>query len=305
MFSLKHKKLIFKFIKVMLIMFLSSNLIAKQLAVTFDDLPYNVDINVSELTANTSKILDALAKHNIQIIGFVNEEKLYSDNTKQRIEILEQWLKFGHDLGNHTYSHADFHKLNLSAFKEEVIKGEFITRKLMDKYNKKLKYFRYPYSHAGLNADVRSEFVEFLDHHGYRIAPLTIDTDDWVLDEHYVTALETEDEAKVKAIEKEYLAHTRAKFAFYDKVTKDMFDRDISHVWILHANTINTKLINELLNIAMQYGYTFVTLDKALEDVAYKNLDIYFGQHGPSWLYRWDYSNGLKIDWRNDPDPKI
>ena len=71
------------------------------------------------------------------------------------------------------------------------------------------------------------------------------------------------------------------------------------------ANTINAKLIDQLLNMAKQNGYTFVTLDEALEDEAYKSLDIYFGQHGPSWLYRWDYSNEQKVDWRNDPNPKV
>ena len=146
--NLNYKKVIYRFINYMLIVFVSSNLIAKQLAVTFDDLPYSRDVNISELADNTNKILEALAKYNIHTIGFVNEKNLYLDNSELRIEVLEQWLKFGHTLGNHTYSHASFHKVSLDEFKDEVIKGEYVTRTLMNKYNQKLKYFRYPYSHA-------------------------------------------------------------------------------------------------------------------------------------------------------------
>lgn len=300
----KAKRCINYFVMVT-ILSISVILNAKQLAVTFDDLPFNRDVNISELTDSTNKLLVTLAKHNIPTIGFVNEEKLYLDNTQQRIEVLEQWLKYGHALGNHTYSHADFHKLSLPEYKDEVIKGELVTRELMNKYNKKLKYFRYPYSHAGMNADARNEFCDFLSSHEYTIAPLTIDTDDWVLDDYYVKALESGDIVRAEMIEKEYLAHTKSKFAFYGQVTKNMFNRDIAHIWILHANTINAKLIEQLLDIAKQYNYEFITLDEALTDDAYKSLDIYFGSYGPSWLYRWDYSNGLKIDWRKDPDPKI
>ncbi len=305
MFKQNIKEKTVLLINFILIIATSCNLTAKELVITFDDLPYNVDLNVSELDARTKTILDILDRYRIKTIGFVNEEKLYRDNYTQRVQILEQWLQSGHDLGNHTYSHADFHQLSLPEFKSEVINGENFIKKLMTQYDKKLKYFRYPYSHAGLTTDSRGEFVSFLEKNGYKIAPLTIDTDDWVLDQYYVKALEAGDEAKAKTIEQEYLAHTEAKFAFYDRITLEMFGRNIAHIWILHANTINAKLLDKLLDIAKQYGYTFITLDEALQDNAYDSLDNYFGSFGPSWLYRWDYSDKKKINWSGDPDPKI
>jgi spore germination protein YaaH len=110
---------------------------------------------------------------------------------------------------------------------------------------------------------------------------------------------------KAQAITQEYLRHTEAKFTFYDRVTQEMFGRDIAHIWILHINTINAKLLDKLLDVAKQYGYTFITLDEALQDNAYVSLDNYFDSFGPSWLYRWDYSDKKKIDWSGEPDPKI
>lgn len=34
-------------------------------------------------------------------------------------------------------------------------------------------------------------------------------------------------------------------------------------------------------------GYTFVSLDEALQDNIYQQKDIYYKKWGVSWLYRW------------------
>jgi hypothetical protein len=43
-------------------------------------------------------------------------------------------------------------------------------------------------------------------------------------------------------------------------------------------------------------GYTFITLEQALEDPAYRLPDTYAGPQGLSWLHRWSISKGMKMN---------
>ena len=279
---------------------------AKTIAVTFDDLPANRSISIADLDGITHKILDGLDNYQVEAIGFVNEKKLYENSDEEiRISILRRWLERGHLLGNHTYSHISLNETLLEDYEEDVLEGSQATKKIMHDAGLSIKYFRHPYLHTGLTPEIRSNFKQFLDREGYIIAPATVDTDDWRFDRIYVEALENNELKKAATIRRDYLQHTQNKFEFYDKATSTIFSRNISQIWLLHANNINADVIDDLLKIAKQNGYSFIPLEKALQDPAYSTKDSYYNDFGVSWLYRWDYSNGLKVDWKNEPEPNV
>jgi hypothetical protein len=43
-------------------------------------------------------------------------------------------------------------------------------------------------------------------------------------------------------------------------------------------------------------GYRFVSLDRALEDEAYRSADTFVGNNGISWLHRWAFAAGKSGD---------
>lgn len=286
--------------------FFSGQIFAKEIAITFDDLPVNRSLSVEELDAVTDRILNGLDKQDAKAIGFVNEKKLYENgDEKARTSILKRWTERGHLLGNHTYSHISLNDTPLEEYEEDVRKGGHNTKKIMHESGLRLKYFRHPYLHTGLTPEIRNNFKHFLDKEGYTIAPATIDTDDWVFDKIYVEALAKNDLKGAATIRKGYLQHTQNKFEFYDKATSSIFSRDISQIWLLHTNSINADVIDDLLQIAINNGYSFISLEKALQDPAYNTKDSYYEDFGISWLYRWDYSNGLKVDWEKEPKSDV
>src|SRR5499426_2320751 len=79
----------------------------KEVAVTIDDLPLNgPQFDAGRLRAMTDKILAAINKHHMPIVGFVNESLLHvSGEADARIMILKAWFDGGVELGNHTFSH--------------------------------------------------------------------------------------------------------------------------------------------------------------------------------------------------------
>ena len=297
-----------KFIKLTLsalLLSIASIVDAKNIAITFDDLPANRNVKIDELSNLTNKIMRGLNKNNIKVVGFVNEEKLHLDNAQQRIEILKRWIANGNELGNHTYSHISLNATPLKEYEKQILMGEEITKQLMLDAGLSEQYFRHPYLHTGLTKEVREEMDLFFKAHGYQVAPVTYDTDDWMFDRLYVEALSKKDLVLAQEISNKYLDHTKRKFNFYDEATRTIFDREINQIWLLHANSINADNIDSLVKIAVDHGFSFVSLQEALKDKAYITADNYYLDYGVSWLYRWDYSNGLKVDWKNEPEPEF
>jgi peptidoglycan/xylan/chitin deacetylase (PgdA/CDA1 family) len=278
---------------------------AHQIAITFDDLPSSQNEPAGKQRVINQRILTALDKFNAPATGFVNEDKLYSQQetqdqqeTQEKTEILQSWINRGHLLGNHTYSHKAFSATEAEEFEQDVIKGAEVSKVLMSKAGLEYRYFRHPYLDTGTSPDKRASFERFLTREGYIISPITIDTDDWKFNQ--VLLEHPEDQAKII---QEYIDHTRAKFDFYESASKKMFGRNIKHTWLLHVNLINSLAMEDLLKMVQERGYDFVTLDKALEDKAYAESDNFYGPYGVSWLYRWDFTRGKVVDWTKDPEP--
>ena len=83
----------------------------RQVAVTIDDLPAGMAdrLPAADVTAMTNKLLGTLRDQKIPVVGFVNEIKLYKPGeVDERIKVLQTWLDYGFELGNHTFSHMKF-----------------------------------------------------------------------------------------------------------------------------------------------------------------------------------------------------
>ncbi|HEV2666902.1 MAG TPA: alpha/beta hydrolase fold domain-containing protein [Blastocatellia bacterium] len=105
----------------------------KEVAVTIDDLPLNgPQVDAGRLRAMTDKILSAINKHQIPVVGFVNESLLHvPGETDARIMILKAWSDGGVELGNHTFSHLGFKDASLNEYQDDFLRGEVVTRWLL------------------------------------------------------------------------------------------------------------------------------------------------------------------------------
>jgi peptidoglycan/xylan/chitin deacetylase (PgdA/CDA1 family) len=263
----------------------------KVVSITFDDLPYhtNYGISVDEKEKRTKLILTAAREYNAPLIGFVNEYKVYHNGSVDSafVQMLELWLKDGHSLGNHAFSHMDYNRRDSVAFAEDVKRGALVTAPLCARYAKSYGYFRHPYLHRGDTKEKVEFLARFLRSNGYVEAPVTLDNGEWIFAAAYDSLLKSDRHQALAPLAKEYVNYLRAKLKFYERNSDELFGRKISHVMLLHANNINAFHFAEVLRMFRDEGYNFVTLDKALEDPAYKSRDEYVGRGGISWLHRW------------------
>jgi peptidoglycan-N-acetylglucosamine deacetylase len=280
----------------------------KTIALTFDDLPYaglkekSEDVDVAR--RDIASILAVLKAHHAPAIAFVNEVKLqYANQLDARVALLDEWLDGGVPLGNHTYSHKDMNHTPLPEFEAEVIRGEVITRRLMNARGLDYKYFRHPFLRTGATLADKNAFEAFLKERGYVVAPVTLENLDWLYNTVYVSALKGADRELPNRVLAAYIDQANTHLDYYEKMTRNLFDRDIATVMLLHSNHINSVMLDKVLTTFESRGYKFVTIDEALKDPAYQTADNYTGPYGYPWQHRWAITLGKDPDLKNAPDP--
>jgi len=277
------------------------------MAITIDDLPY-VNTAYPVWLPNAKRvitgILRVLAAHHAPAVGFVNEDKVSAGGEIDvRIPVLRQWADAGVILGNHTYSHPDFNRLSVEEFEKEILNGELITRKLMESHKPYQLYFRHPMTHTGDTKEKKEAIEKFLAERGYRVAPHTIENSDFIFNVGYARARRDKDEALANRLREAYLNYTIAVTEFAERVSPQIFGRDIPQTLLIHANDINADCLDEMLKRFEARGYHFITLDEAMTDPAYQTKDNDVSKFGPSWLVRWARSLGMKVSFKDDPEP--
>jgi hypothetical protein len=142
--------------------------------------------------------------------------------------------------------------------------------------------------------DYHRSVERFLAEHGYTIAPVTVDNQDWMYARAYLRVQERRDSVVRRRVVTNYFAHLDAAFAYSENLSRRLFNREIPLVLLLHASKINADHLDTILTRLEARGYRFVTLEKALSDPAYRSADTYTGPVGPSWLIRWALTRGIQ-----------
>lgn len=281
--------------------------VRRTMAVTIDDLPYikiGEGAYLTRARSATDKILNTLKRHKVPAVGFVNERMLEQSGERDgRIALLRQWVDQGMVLGNHTYSHPDFNRLTVEEFQEEIAKGDVVTRELMRSRRPYQLYFRHPMTHTGDTREKKEMIEKFLAARGYKVTPHTIENSDFIFNVPYAQAVQKGDEALAKRLREEYLDFTIAATEFAEKISPQVFGREIPQTLLIHSNDITADTLDEMLRRFTERGYEFVTLDKAMADPAYQTKDTFVSKYGPTWLFRWMKSKGMDVDFAGDPDP--
>ncbi len=272
----------------------------REVAVTFDDLPV-ISVTCGDLESHraiTTRLLEAITSNRVPAVGFVNECKLMPHGARDeaRVELLQRWIAAGLELGNHTFSHLDLHSTPAAEFEADVIRGEPVTRSLLEAEGKRLRYFRHPYLHTGTDPAGKRRVEALLAERGYRIAPVTIYTEDYLFAAAYDRAERRGDRGMAQRVADEYVPYLERQIEYYENLSRRLLGYEVRQTLVLHANSINADRFGELARAMKRRGYEFVTLERALADEAYATPDTYLRSEGISWLQRWALTRGVNED---------
>lgn len=278
----------------------------KKVCISIDDLPtVTYGITDSTFLQNlTEKLIRSLKENHIPAIGFVNEIKLYESNVIApfQVRLLNRWVENNLELGNHTFSHPDYNNNSLKVFSKDILKGEVVTKELLSRKGLTLKYFRHPFLHTGNPKHKSDSLDNFLISHGYTVAPVTIDNEDYLFALAYKRANDKGDHKLMKQIGSDYVVYMEKKVKYFETQANALFGRDISQILLLHASLLNTDYMEALAKMFRKNNYDFISMQEALNDEAYNTPVSVFGNWGISWIDRWALSQGKKGDFfKGDP----
>jgi peptidoglycan-N-acetylglucosamine deacetylase len=264
----------------------------KKLALTFDDLPGLGPFGFWRPREISNTILRTLDKHQITAAGFVVEEKV--DDDLNNYVVLLDWAERGHLLGNQTYSDVDLNQLQASDFLEHVVDGQKYLLRLARTHSFNFRYLRYPFLHQGDSKQKKQRVSEALYNGGYKIAHVTIKTSDYRFNPIYLDKEQNRQQiARLKSI---YLEHMTEALQYAEKQSREVFERNISHIMWLHCGVATAHFLEDLIEMLHTRGYQFISLPEALSDPAFQVEEEYVGPAGLSFIDRVAASRGIPHD---------
>lgn len=282
----------------------SAQRVDRTIAVTIDDLPVVVTQSDARKRLDiTKRLLGHIKKAKVPAIGFVNENKLYTDGKRneEQIGLLKIWLDAGLELGNHTFSHRSADALTVEEYTNDILQGEVITKELLKAKGMTMRYFRHPFLQTGSDIQKKTAIYKFLSEHGYTVAPISFDNADYIFARALDNARDKKDADLAKRVGEAYVPYMEAKLDYWERQSMKTLGRPIRHTLLIHANSINADYFDDLASMFVKRGYRFISLQEALEDEAYRLPDNFLRRAGISWLHRWTLDKGWDFVVPNEP----
>lgn len=224
----------------------------KTIAITIDDLPFVGEYRNFHL----NMIMNSMKEQQVPATGFIIAREIRTDNW----EALHKFRDAGFGLGNHTFSHANLNKLKVEEYIHEIKEADTILSPVMTEP----KYFRYPYL-AMSSGTKKNKILCYLAKHNYQVAPITVDSKDFVFNQRLLSVPEMDRRAYLNELKPFYLDFIWQQTLKAEEHTQYHHRPEQAQILLIHANLLNAYVLPDLINFYKQNGYTFVSLEDALK----------------------------------------
>jgi len=245
---------------------------AQKVALSLDDAPFLRPAPLLAAPAQHAAMRKVLKDRKVKAILFTNG--VNGGDSPEGKAIFRAWAEAGHLIANHSYSHWDLNRdeVTLEAYEADALKGEALIQGLPGF----TKRYRYPFLRAGSTVAKRDGFYAVLKARGLGIGHVSIDTADWLLDERLRKRLEKDPKADLAPYRDLYLKHLWACAQFYDAWSREVFGREIPHVILMHCRLLNGLFLGDVIDFFRAKGWTWIEPSMAFADPVYalmpKNL---------------------------------
>jgi peptidoglycan-N-acetylglucosamine deacetylase len=270
----------------------SSSTSPVEVAVTVDDLPAHGPLAPGVTRLDIARgMLDAFARHHVPAVyGFVNGKLV--DVEPESAAILRAWLQAGYPLGNHSYSHMSLHTAELADYFADVERGEVVLKQLQPD-PAVWKFFRYPYLFEGETLEKRNAVRAWLHEHGYALAEVTIDANDWAYNPPFARCAERADGPSLIQLRVSYVQEHVDELRRMRELTRTLEQREVRQVLLLHLGVADRDAIDDLLTSYEREGVRWIDLPTALADPFFAQDPALPSRAGVAFPYRVAKARGV------------
>ena len=271
----------------------------RKIAIGFVSIPpVDRSVNPPQDSVATARILvDKLQAFKIPAIGFV-QGSMISDGEKPypvRAEIVKMWRDEGFEIGVGGYKHVGFYDTPFDEYTANTEKNLDVLKPILAEKSLTPRYYSYPYLNTGKTDADHQRFEAWLLDHKLRSVKYTIDNNEWMYSYAYDMARNDNDLNLMKEIRLAFIDYMTKMFSHYEAYSQEMFGRDIPQTMVLTPSRLVADSANDLFGMIKKRGYSFVAMDEAQSDGAYKTPESFAGNSGISWFERWTLAQGKKL----------
>ena len=266
---------------------------AQKMAITFDDLPLNGELPPGVTRVQIARdTIDLLKKRHLPLAyGFINAKKL--ERNPDAAEALKAWAA-AEPVGNHTYSHMDLNANPAEVFEREVEQNE-PALELLAVPGASWHWLRYPFLREGETVEKRRAVRTYLQAHGYRVAQVTLDWEDYLWNSAYARCVAKNDTQSVAWLRTSYLETEAAYLDLAKQLAGLVYGHDINHVLLLHLGAFSSTILPDALDLMSKKGFTFVSLEEAQSDAVYDGDPDVGSKYGGTMLELWMEAKKIKF----------
>ena len=258
---------------------------AQKVAITFDDLPLNGElppgVTRAQITRDTLAVLKA--RRVPPVYGFINGKKL--EGNPDAAEALKLWVG-AEPFGSHTYAHLDLNANPAEGFEREIEEDEPVLELLAGKETN-WHWLRYPYLREGDTVEKRRTVRAYLETHGYRVAQVTLDWEDYLWNGAYARCEAKNDAKSMASLRESYLKTASSYLDLGREFAQLVYGHDINHVLLLHLGAFSSTILPDVLDLLEKKGFKLVTLEEAQSDPAYETDPDAGSKYGGTLLEQW------------------
>jgi len=267
--------------------------LGQKVAITFDDLPLNGDlppeVTRAEIARDTIRLLKA--RQAPPVYGFINAKKL--EGNPDAAEALKIWAA-AEPFGNHTYGHLDLNANPAEAFERETEENG-PTLELWAARDQNWHWLRYPFLREGDTVEKRRAVRRYLQAHGYRVAQVTLDWEDYLWNGPYARCLAKNDARSIAWLRSSYLNIEASYLDLGRDLARLVYGHDIRHVLLLHLGAFSSRILPDALDLLEKKGFQPVTLEEAESDPVYDGDPDVGSQYGGTLLELWIEARKIKF----------
>lgn len=234
----------------------------KRIALSFDDVPRAPGEFMSP-QQRTERLIAALRRARVREVAFfVNPGNLQQPWGAGREGQIAAYVRAGHVIGNHSFSHPHLSQIGAAAFIANIDQAAA----WLNGRPGYRPWFRFPFLDEAANDPatrdaVRAALRERHLTNGY----VTADSMDWLLDQ-LIAEAPHERQLDMSALRDLYVRTIVESAEFADRLSRDALHRQPIQVILMHETDIEAMFLPEAVAALRAHGWQIVPIDEAYRD---------------------------------------